>query len=148
MKQKILLFVFISAVVVGFLCCDSESLSPAKPNEMSLIIDTISLSYDSIWAVGGPGYYSKPIIVQNHQFNPLWGDSVVQMLLDSNIYIEEFWYPAAVGIAHNPYMGMYEIARLNQSDTAIDRFGYSQMDTITSAQDVMVRQWRHYRIIR
>lgn len=148
MRQKILLFILMSAVAAGFLCCDSESLSPTQPNEISLEIDTIHILPDSIWTIGGPGYYNKNISIQHGPFNPLWGDSVVQMLLDSNIYLEEFWYPAEVSIARSPYIGLFEIARLNQPDTSIYRFVYSPMDSIKSTQYVLVRQWRHYRVVR
>ncbi|MBN1397895.1 MAG: hypothetical protein JXA06_07680 [Bacteroidetes bacterium] len=148
MRQKILLFISMSAVIFVFFCCDSESTAPDKYREISLEIDTVYLQPDSIWTVGGPGYYSKVITIRDHQFDPLCGDSVVQMLLDSNIYIEEFWYPAEVSIAHNPYIGLFEIARLNQPDTAICSFGYSPMDSIKSTQSVLVRRWRHYNVIR
>jgi len=148
MKYKLMLFVFISAIILSCFSCQSESSAPTAPNEIVLEIDTTFLSYDTLWAVGGPGYYSKPITIRNYQFDPLRGDSVVKMLLDSNIYLVEFWYPAGAGIARNPYMGMFEVAKLNQPDTAIYRFGYTPLDTITSNHYIFVRQWRHYKIVR
>lgn len=141
-------FLLFAAIVPFYFGCKSEPSAPSRPNEIAIAIDTIRLSYDSLWTIGGPGFYSKPIVISNFHFDPIWGDSVVKTLLDSSIYLLEFWYPATVGILHTPFIGMVEIAKLNQPDTAISRFGYAPLDTIVFIECTSVREFRHYRIIR
>ncbi len=141
-------FLFVVASVLVCFGCKSKSSTPTAPNEIVSRIDTLDLTYDSPYTIGGPGFYGKAITIVNNHFDPLWGDSVVKMLLDSNMNLVEYWYPATCGIARNPYVGMCEIARLNQPDTTIYRFGHAPLDTMKLTQYSLVRQWRHYRIVR
>lgn len=105
MIHKLIIFLSILIIILNCFCCKSESSAPTTSGQLHFEIDTTFLSWeDSIWAIGGPGFYYKPITIQNYQFNPLWGDSVVKMLLDSNFFLIEFWYPANGGICRDPYM--------------------------------------------
>jgi hypothetical protein len=143
-----MIFLLTTVIIPFYFGCQSEPSAPSGPNEIAVKIDTIRLSYDSLWTIGGPGFYRKIIAITNFHFDPLWGDSVVKTLLDSSIYLVEFWYPATGGIGHNPFIGMVEIAKLNQPDTAIYRFGYAPLDTVVFIECTLVREFRHYRIIR
>lgn len=143
-----IIFLLTTVIIPYYFGCKSEPSSPSGPNEIAIKIDTTRLSYDSLWTIGGPGFYSKSIAITNFHFDPLWGDSVVKTLLDSNIYLVELWYPATGGIGRDPYKGMVEIAKLSQPDTAIYRFGYAPLDTVVFIECTSVREFRHYRIIR
>jgi hypothetical protein len=147
MTYKLIVILSIVAISLAYSGCKPGSSIPTTPNEIVIKIDTVFLSYDSLWTIGGPGFYSKTITISNFHFDPLWGDSAVKTLLDSNIDLVEFWYPATVGIAHNPFLGMIEIAKLNQSDTAIYHFGYAPLDTVIFIHCTLVRQFRHYSIV-
>ena len=149
MTHKLTLFLSITAIVVDCLCCKPEPSAPTASNQLQIRIDTTVLSWqDSIWAIGGPGFYYKYFTVQHYRFDPLWGDSVVNMLLDANLSLVEFWYPANGGICRVPFVGMLEISRLNHPDTTIYRFGYRPLPKPADTMHICIREWRHYTIVR
>ena len=136
-----LFFVIIAALI----CCNKKPTPPTAPIQYHLEIDTSIVPSDSLGRVGGPGLYQK-LVIWNGAFNPLWGDSVFAMLVDSNFALVEFWYPEEPGICADPYRHEREIAKLNQPDTSIYRLGYAAIDS--AYIDYCIRYWRHYRIVR
>jgi hypothetical protein len=127
------------------MACKTNSSPPTGLNQTHLQIDMTVVAFDSLGAIGGSGFYYKPV-VWTGSFSPLWGDSVVRFLLDSNLTLQEFWYPDAPGICLDPFNHQWEIAKLAIPDTVILRFGYQSLPAGYS--DVCVRHWRHYKITR
>ena len=145
MERQSTIFVFIFAAAFHCTSCKSQSSAPVTSNDFHFEIGMTIVRYDSLGTVGGPGFYCKPII-RNLQFDPRWGDSVVKALLDSNILLTEFLYPAELGKCHDPFMGALEIAKLDQPDTAIYRFGHVPLDSV--ATFLCIDHWRRYKIVR
>jgi len=111
------------------------------PAQNNFDIDTTIVPVDSLNQIGGLGYYYK-IIHWQGPFNPMWSDSVFQMLLDSNFDINKFWYPAVVGVCLDPSIHEKEIVKLTEPDTLIFKLGYSEL-TPTQG-DHCIQFWKQY----
>jgi hypothetical protein len=145
MNSRIVFRMLFLALIVLLTCCNKKSTSPTAPIQYHLEIDTTIVPSDSLGTVGGPGLYQK-LVIWNGEFNPLWGDSVLAALLDSNFALIEFWYPEEPGICADPYIHEREIAKLSQPDTGIYRLGYVAIDS--AKVGYCIRYWRHYTILR
>jgi hypothetical protein len=149
MKIFICFLGFLSVIVsintlVG---CSHKSIPATAPSSARLEVDTTIILWSAMGRIGGSGYYCKTAYWgEMVRFNPLLGDSVLKMLLDSNYAVVEFWYPETASMCLDPSVHEREITKLEQSDTAICRLGYAPLDSGYS--DVCIRYWRHYKIRR
>lgn len=142
MRRHPIIFLSVLVVIAGSTSCKH---STAPPTTFHFEIDTTIVPTDSLGQLGGTGFYYKQI-VRALQWSPSWGDSIVAMLLDSTIALVEFYYPAELGICHDPWMGAGEIGKLSQPDSAICRFGYVPVDSVFTL--FCIPRWRHYKITR
>ena len=138
-------FVLVLIFALTLACCKRESDTPIAPVTTKIEVDTTIIPYYSMGKMGGSGFYYKTLS-WNGRFNPLWGDSVLKMLVDSNFTVVEFWYPQTGSICLDPSTHEREIAKLGQPDTAIYRVGYQPLDS--GYTEYCIRSWRYYLIRR
>ena len=145
MKYQIVVFALLVAGSLTESGCKDKTSAPSATNQYHYEIEMTILPYDSLGALGGLGFYVKPI-TRNQVFSPVRGDTIVRMLLDSNFAVTEYLYPAELGLCRDPLSGAVEIVKLEQSDTAIYRFGYATLDSVFAP--LCIPHWRQYNVIR
>ena len=130
--------------------CGKDSPIPTPtltmPNKSALQVDTTIVRSDSLGKIGGAGFYCRFGDWREANYNSRRGDSVLQMLLDSNITVLEFWYPEYPSMCLDPFNHIREIVRLPQSDSTITHLGYDPLNAGFS--DHCIPYWRHYKIQR
>jgi hypothetical protein len=128
-------------VSLTLLACKKESASPITPTSTHVEITFSYVYADSLGLSDNTGLYYKTA-----NWVKLGGDSVIKVLLDSNLSLSEFWYPTAPGPCLDPTTHEREIARLINPDTSIYRFGYTPL--APGYNDFCLPLWRHYSIRR
>ena len=142
---KLSAFVFILGLTLSLTACKTKSNPPTAPINTKIEIDSAIVRYDSLGSIGGTSFYDKTCFWKG-QFNPYTGDSVVKMLVDSNVSVLEFWYPETPSKCLDSRIHELEIVKLSQPDTAISRFSYTPLGSGYS--DGCIEFWRHYTIRR
>jgi hypothetical protein len=141
-------FEFITALIlaVTVYSCNRQTPTPTAPVALKTEVYTVIVRNDSLGSIGGTGYFIRDATRPGQSFNPLWGDTVLQTLLDSNFVVLEFWFPQWPNWCANPFSTERQIVRLTPSDTTITRLGYKAL--APGFTDACIRYWRHYTISR
>jgi hypothetical protein len=142
---------FFLSLVLTDVSCDNAADSPSALVDttgtsigMEMIIDTSYVRYDSLGNTGLGAFYTK-FFPSEGLVPRSWGDSVVALLLDSNIDVFQFWQPADVSRCLDPYVHEREIVHLVGPDSAMIALGFTAMNP--GFMDRCIPYWKRYRIL-
>ncbi len=136
---------YVALVSLLLLSCKYETPTQIQVNQIKVVVNTTIVPSKTAGVLGGPGFYYR-LVIWDGRFNPLWGDTALQNLLDSNFKVVEYWYPQDPSVCIDPFKHEREIARLDYPDTSIIRLGYAPLSKWLP--DTCIIYLRHYVVSR